>query len=82
LSKISDAILTVTMIFLYFASIRFVKSLPVENETWKFILQLASAIAWGHLATSILYYRRVMKALVKELDEQELLDSPLSRTQK
>ena len=59
----------VTLVFLWYTSIIFVKSLPLQSELWQFIFYIVNAAAWGHVATSLIYYRRVMRILEKELSD-------------
>ncbi len=68
-SKLSFAVMTVTLIFLWYTSILFVRSLPLQSELWEFILYMVNTAAWGHVATSLLYYRRVTRILEKELGD-------------
>ena len=70
-SKLSGALLWVTLVFLLFISMRWVSHLGVEREPWRFILYMANVMAWAHLAYSLRYYRRATRICEDMFEELE-----------
>jgi hypothetical protein len=48
----------------------FIGHLPIPDHFWKPVLYLLNLGVWGHFATSIVYYRKVIRILEDELGNE------------